>query len=113
MCNNCEQMNVLDDILNAGDNVEDQEDYGFTGSFLKIAPTVIDDSTKQIDEYATRKCDITGKYREYWQTIRWNKLDKYDRRERIWRKNQIDEKYEDISPDDIEVLKVGTLGSKG
>ena len=37
ICNNCEQMNVLGDILNAGDNEEDQEDYGFTGSFSKIS----------------------------------------------------------------------------
>ena len=44
--NNCWQMNVFDDILNAGDNVEDKEDYGFTWSFSKIAPTVLDDSTK-------------------------------------------------------------------
>ena len=45
-CNDCEQMNLLGDILNAGDNVEDQEDYGFTGSFFKIFSTVIDDYTK-------------------------------------------------------------------
>ena len=32
--------------LNAGGNVEDQEDYGFTASFFKIAPTVIYDITK-------------------------------------------------------------------
>ena len=36
-------MNILDDILNAVDDVEDQQDYGLTGSLLKIAPTVIDD----------------------------------------------------------------------
>ena len=46
ICNNCEQMNLLGDILNAGDNFDDQWDYGFRGSFLKIAPTVIDDFTK-------------------------------------------------------------------
>ena len=38
---------MLGDILNAGDNVEDQEDYGFTGSFFKIPPTVIYDYTKK------------------------------------------------------------------
>ena len=27
--NNCEQNNLLGDILNAGDNFDDQEDYGF------------------------------------------------------------------------------------
>ena len=34
---------MLGDILNAGDNVDDQEDYEFTGLFFKIAPTVKDD----------------------------------------------------------------------
>ena len=33
--------------MNTGDNVDDQEDYGFTGSYLKIPPTVIDDYTKE------------------------------------------------------------------
>ena len=46
ICNNCEQMDVLGDILNADHNVEYQEDYRFTGSFFKIAPTVIDDCKK-------------------------------------------------------------------
>ena len=40
-------MNLLGDISNAGDNVNYQEDYGFTGSLFKIAPTVIDDCTKK------------------------------------------------------------------
>ena len=33
--NNCDQNNLLGDIFNAGDDVDDQEDYGFTGSFFK------------------------------------------------------------------------------
>ena len=37
---------MLGDIFNAGDNVGDQEYYGFKGSLLKISPTVIDDYTK-------------------------------------------------------------------
>ena len=32
--------------MNIGDNVDDQEDYGFTELFFKIASTVIDDYTK-------------------------------------------------------------------
>ena len=44
--NNFEQNNMLGDILNTGNNVDDQEDYGFTESCFKIAPTVIDDYTK-------------------------------------------------------------------
>ena len=46
ICNNCEQINVLGEILSASYNDEDQEYYGVTGSFYKIAPTVIDESTK-------------------------------------------------------------------
>ena len=38
-------MNVLGDIFNAGENVEDQDDYGFIASFFKISPTIIDDYT--------------------------------------------------------------------
>ena len=37
---------MIGDILNTGDNVDDQEDYGFTGSYFNISPTVIDDYTK-------------------------------------------------------------------
>ena len=40
-------MNLLGDILNAVDNFEYQEDYGFIGSIFKIAPTVIDDYIKK------------------------------------------------------------------
>ena len=36
----------MGEILNAGDNVDDQGDFGFTGSYFKIPPTVIDDYTK-------------------------------------------------------------------
>ena len=34
------------EILNAGNNVNDQENLGFTESYFKIAPTNIDDYTK-------------------------------------------------------------------
>ena len=34
------------DILNAGDNVDDQEIFGFTESYSKIAPRNMDDYTK-------------------------------------------------------------------
>ena len=40
-------MNLLGDIFNSIDNVDDQEDYGFTESLFKIAPTVIDYCTKK------------------------------------------------------------------
>ena len=45
--NNCEQKNLVGGIFNAGDNVDDQENYGFTGSCLLIAPMVIDEYTKR------------------------------------------------------------------
>ena len=47
ICNNCEQNNLLGNIFNAGDNVDDRENYGFIASFFKIAPTVIDAFTKK------------------------------------------------------------------
>ena len=34
------------DILNAGDNVDDEEIFGFSESFFKISPTNIDEYTK-------------------------------------------------------------------
>ena len=38
---------MIGDILNAGDNVNDQEKFGFIESYFKIAPTNIDDYTKK------------------------------------------------------------------
>ena len=38
---------MIGEILNAGDNVDDQENFGFTESYFKIAPTNIDDYTKK------------------------------------------------------------------
>ena len=34
-CNNCEVIHMWGNILNAGENVEDKDEYGFTGSFFK------------------------------------------------------------------------------
>ena len=44
--NKCEQSNMSGDILNAGENVDEQEMFGFSESFFKIALTNIDDHTK-------------------------------------------------------------------
>ena len=56
---------MISEILNAGDNVDDQEDYRFIGSYFNISPTVIDDYTKkEVAEYATRKIETPEKYRE-------------------------------------------------
>ena len=46
VCNKCEQNNMIGETLNAGDNVDFQEDFGFTWSVFKIAPTVIYEYTK-------------------------------------------------------------------
>ena len=45
-CNKCEKNKMIGEILNAGDNVDNQEDSGFTGPNLKIPPTVTDAYTK-------------------------------------------------------------------
>ena len=41
--NKCEQSNTSGDILNAGENGDDEEIFGFSESFFKIAPTNIDE----------------------------------------------------------------------
>ena len=46
ICNKCEQNNTRGEILNAGDNVDDQENFGFIESYIKIAPTNIYDYTE-------------------------------------------------------------------
>ena len=35
VCNTCKLINVSGDIFNTDENVEDEDDYGFTGSFFK------------------------------------------------------------------------------
>ena len=35
-CNKCEQSNTRGEILNAGDNVDDQDKFGLTESFSKL-----------------------------------------------------------------------------
>ena len=49
ICNKCKQNNMINEILNAGDNVDDQEDFVCTGSYFKTAPTIKDDNTKKIN----------------------------------------------------------------
>ena len=46
ICNKFEQNNMIGEVFNAGDNIDDQEYFGFTGSYLNISPTDIDDYTK-------------------------------------------------------------------
>ena len=47
ICNKCEHINTSGDILNAGENVDDEECFGFSESYFKIAPTNIDEYTKR------------------------------------------------------------------
>ena len=46
VCNTCEMIHMSDDILNADENVEDEYEYGFTGSFFKKVPIIIDENPK-------------------------------------------------------------------
>ena len=38
--NKCEQNNIRGEILNAGDNVDDLEKFGFTGSYFILHPQI-------------------------------------------------------------------------
>ena len=113
ICNNCEQINVSGDILNAGWNVEDEEDYGFTSSFFKIPPTVIDYITKtkmmkmQLGNLIfQRDIENIDKWYDEGNCIDMVYDKEYDER------NWISENYEYTFTNDIEVLKLGTLSSK-
>ena len=46
ICNKVGQSNTRGDILNAVDNADDEEIFGFSELFYKIAPTNIDEYTK-------------------------------------------------------------------
>ena len=111
--NNCDQNNLLGDILNAGDNVDYQEDYGFTGSFSKIAPTIIDYCTKkkclnmQLENFIPQR-NIGKNDKKYDEIYQINIIDDKESDER----DQISKNYEEKETADIEVLKLGKLGSQ-
>ena len=46
ICNKCAQSNTSGDLWNAGDNVDDEEVFGSSESYFKIAPINIDEYTK-------------------------------------------------------------------
>ena len=81
---------MLGDILNSGDNVDDQEDYGFTGSFFKIAPTVLYDYTKnklmnmQLENLRPQR-NIENNDKQYDEIYQINMIDdmEYDERGQI------------------------------
>ena len=101
-------MNLLGDTLNAGDNVEDQEDYGFTGSFFKIFSTFIDDYTKnkslnmQLESFRPQR-NIENIDKQSYERYQINMIDEREYDERY----QIFEKKEETLNTDIEVLKLG------
>ena len=106
-------MNLLGDILNAGDNVDDQEDYGFRGSFLKIVPTLIDDYTKnkflnmQLEHLRPHR-NIENNNRKSDEIYQINIIDDKESNERY----QISENKEETLNTDIEVLKLQKLSSQ-
>ena len=80
--------NTRGGILNAGENVDDQEMLGFTESFFKMAPTNIDDYTKnkllnmqQDNMRPQRNIDINDKPTD--ERYQKNKIDW--RRKNNWR----------------------------
>ena len=112
-CNNCEQQNMLGDILNAGDNVDYQEDYGFRESFLKISLTVIDNYTRkkllntQLENLIPkRNIQNNDKYPDEINQI--NMIDEKESDERY----QIGENKENKLSTFIEVLKLRKLSSQ-
>ena len=46
ICNKCEQINTSGDILNAGDNANNEEIFGFSESYFKFAPRHLHKCTK-------------------------------------------------------------------
>ena len=100
-------MNMLEYILNAGDNVDDQENYGFTGSFFRISPTIIDDYTKRKFlnvqlEHLIPKRNIENNDKQSDEIYQINMVDgkEYDEGD------QIGENKEETFNIDIEVLKM-------
>ena len=105
-------MNLLGYILNAGDDVDDQEYYRFRGSFFKTAPTVIDDYTKnkflnmQL-EHLRPKRNIENNDQKYDKIYQINMTDEKECDERY----NIGENKEETFNTYIEVLKLRKLSS--
>ena len=68
--------------MNAGNNVDDQEIFGFTKSFFKIAPTNIDEYTKN------KLLNMQQKNMGPQRNIEIN----YKRTDERYQKNKIDDK---------------------
>ena len=87
---------MIGEIFNSGDNVDDQEDSWFIGSYLKNAPTNIDDCTKNKCLNIQRENLIPQR----------NIENNYKQADEIYQKQLIDEKESDerdqISKNDEE-----------
>ena len=101
------------DILNDEENVDDQEIFEFTESYFRIAPTNIDDYTKN-------KL-LNMQQENFISQINIGINDK--RTDEIYQKNTIDDKesderdhiskiYEEKILEDIEIMKLQNLSSK-
>ena len=105
--------NLLCDILNAGDIVDDKEDYGFTGSLLKMALTVIHDHRKmkflnmQLENLRPQ-INIENNDKQFDERYQINMIDDKKSDER----DQISKNDEEKVTEDIEVLKLRKLSSK-
>ena len=100
-------MNLVGDILNAGDNVDDQEDYGLRSSFFKINPTLIDDYTRKKFlnmqlEHLRPQINIDNLEKHYDERHQINMIDDKESDER----DHIGENKEETLNTDIEVLKL-------
>ena len=113
ICNKWEQSNMRGDILNAGDNVDDQENFGFTESYFKTAPTNIDDYTQNKllnmkQENLRTKINIEINDKQTDKRYQKNIIDdkEYDKRD------QISKNDEEKIIEDIEIMKLQNLSSE-
>ena len=104
---------MIGKILSAGDNVDEQEDFGFIGLYFKIASTVIDDYTKNKflnmqRENLRRQINIENNDNKNDERYQEKMIDdkEYDERD------QISESYKEIMIEDIEILKLQNLSSQ-
>ena len=107
---------MLGDKLNSGDNVNDQEDYGFTGSFFKIPPTIIYDYTiKKTEDTEVLKLGKLSSHKNIDSIEKYfyegNCMDMSDDKD-SYERYQISKNDEEKVTDVIEVLKLGRLSSQ-
>ena len=113
ICSRCEQNNIRGEILNASDNVDDQEKIGFTGSYFKIGPTNIDDCTKnkflnmQQDNLIPQR-NMQNNDKKTDERLQKNLIDDKESDERY----QISKNDQEKIIEDIEIMKLQNLSSQ-